>query len=138
MYTTPDITPAFPPENLLFATDQSEPNRRSFVGHLWRRAARTAIVEGFSFHDPRHVAASALIAQGCSVKVVQRRLEHASAKVTLETYAHLWPDDEDRTRAALDDALSPVLCHAGAANPCPGPLTRTLATPRGPRASWAA
>lgn len=41
---------------------------------------------------------------------VQRALGHASATVTLKTYAHLWPTAEDRTRAAaaamLADALS--------------------------------
>ena len=46
------------------------------------------------------------------MKVVQRHLGHASAKVTLDTYAHLWPDDEDRTRAALEAALA-LVCHTG-------------------------
>jgi integrase len=40
-----------------------------------------------------------------SVKVVQARLGHASASETLDTYAHLWPDNEDRTRAAIDQVL---------------------------------
>jgi integrase len=39
------------------------------------------------------------------VKVVQTRLGHATAGETLDTYSHLWPDDEDRTRAAVDDVL---------------------------------
>jgi hypothetical protein len=39
------------------------------------------------------------------VKVVQSRLGHASAAETLDTYSHLWPDSEDRTRAAVDAAL---------------------------------
>jgi integrase len=34
------------------------------------------------------------------VKVVQARLRHASAKTTLDTYAHLWPDTEEPTRTA--------------------------------------
>jgi integrase len=42
---------------------------------------------------------------GESVKVVQARLGHASAAETLNTYAHLWPDSEDRTRAAIESAL---------------------------------
>jgi hypothetical protein len=29
------------------------------------------------------------------------RLGHASERETLDNYSHLWPDDEDRTRAAL-------------------------------------
>jgi integrase len=39
---------------------------------------------------------------------VQTFLGHASAVVTLRTYAHLWPGDEDRTRNVLDAALDPL------------------------------
>ena len=40
------------------------------------------------------------------VKVVQARLGHASASETLDTYSHLWPDSDDRTRTAVDAVLS--------------------------------
>ena len=33
---------------------------------------------------------------------------HASAVITLRTYAHLWPGDEDRTRNVMDAALGPL------------------------------
>lgn len=36
---------------------------------------------------------------------MQARLGHASAKETLDTYSHLWPDSEDMTRAAVDAVL---------------------------------
>jgi hypothetical protein len=36
---------------------------------------------------------------------VQARLGHASAAETLDTYSHLWPDSEDRTRLAVDEVL---------------------------------
>jgi len=36
---------------------------------------------------------------------VQRRLGHATAAETLDTYAHLWPDSDDRTREAIDSVL---------------------------------
>jgi hypothetical protein len=32
---------------------------------------------------------------------------HASAKTTLDTYGHLFEDEEDRTRKAVDDAFAP-------------------------------
>jgi integrase len=57
-------------------------------------------------HSFRHFAASALISGGASVKQVQTFLGHASATITLRTYAHLFPGDEDRTRDVLDAALS--------------------------------
>lgn len=43
------------------------------------------------------------------MKIVQARLGHASATETLDTYAHLWPDNGDRTRAAINEVLSDVL-----------------------------
>lgn len=41
--------------------------------------------------------------------MVQRRLGHASARTTLDVYGHLWPDDEDATRAAIDAELGAAL-----------------------------
>ena len=59
-------------------------------------------------HGLRHFYASLLIRHGESVKTVQARLGHASAAETLDTYSHLWPDSDDRTRAAVDSVLGRV------------------------------
>jgi integrase len=61
--------------------------------------------EGTAYHDLRHFYASLLVRQGESVEVVQARLGHATAAETLDTYSHLWPDSEDRIRAAVDSVL---------------------------------
>jgi integrase len=82
------------------------------VGHAtwsetWRAAAGPLGVElGEGFHQLRHFYASTLIQGGESVKVVQERLGHADASMTLNVYAHLWPDDDDHTRAVTDRALA--------------------------------
>jgi integrase len=47
-----------------------------------------------------------LIAAGQPVKVVSARLGHSNAAMTLNVYSHLWPDDEDRTRQAIDAVFS--------------------------------
>jgi integrase len=49
---------------------------------------------------------STSFASGADVKVVQARLRHASAKTTLDTYGHLWPDSDESTRAAVDAVLA--------------------------------
>lgn len=91
---------------LLFTTAAGEPYRRNRWAEIWARAIGSAgLPKGTRFHLLRHTYASLLIRAGCSVKVVQARLGHATAQETLETYAHLWPDDDDRTRAAVDEAL---------------------------------
>ncbi len=58
-----------------------------------------------TMHSLRHFYASLLIRHGESVKVVQSRLGHATAAETLDTYSHLWPDSEDRTRDAVEAVL---------------------------------
>ncbi|WP_029150091.1 site-specific integrase [Microbacterium indicum] len=57
-------------------------------------------------HDLRHTAASLAISAGANVKAVQRMLGHASAAMTLDTYADLFDDDLDAVAAALHDARS--------------------------------
>ncbi|MGZ6583166.1 MAG: tyrosine-type recombinase/integrase [Solirubrobacteraceae bacterium] len=81
---------------------------RARFGHLFRPLAREAGLTahtGIGMHALRHYYASLLIRYGESVKTVQARLGHASASETLDTYSHLWPDAEDRTREAIDVVL---------------------------------
>lgn len=93
-------------EGLIFTTERGGPVRRTKFWDSWRAAVESAgMDEGLRFHELRHFYASLLIRFGESVKVVQERLGHASAAETLDTYSHLWPDSEDRTRAAVDDVL---------------------------------
>lgn len=75
--------------------------------HYFRGARATVkdLPEGFRFHDLRHYFASLLIAQGLDVKVVQKSLRHSSAKTTLDTYGHMWPDKEESARAAVSQVL---------------------------------
>lgn len=94
------------PDRLVFTTPDRKPMRRNNTGDMIRRAViATGLPEGTSSHDLRHFYASLLIAQGQSVKVVQKRLGHRSAVETLDTYGHLWPDSEEDTMTAVDTAL---------------------------------
>jgi integrase len=103
------------PLGLLVADKTGEPIPQNRFSQTWARTARKVGLSAGpgGYHRLRHTFASALIANGCSVKVVQTALGHESAKVTLDTYAHLWPDDDDRTRAAVDAFLG-----AGVSNLC--------------------
>lgn len=96
---------AYPHDGALMIDEIGEPLRYRRWRSLMEAAAAEIGVDVTS-HDLRHFYASALIAGGASVKQVQHRLGHATAVITLNTYAHLWPGDDDRTRDVIDAALS--------------------------------
>lgn len=87
--------------------------RSTYGGTVWRPTVSAAgLPAGVRFHDLRHHYASLLIRHGESVKTVQARLGHASAAETLDTYSHLWPDSDDRTREAVQAVLGAGLLAA--------------------------
>lgn len=97
----------YPSQGALFTDELGRPLQYWRWKKIWVAAAREARVS-FTSHGLRHFFASALISGGASVKQVQTVLGHASAVITLKVYSHLWPGDEDRTRSAMDAALSPL------------------------------
>lgn len=97
------------PQGHVFTGGRGVPLRRTTFDRTWRRAVATASqdgdLDGVTFHALRHHYASLLIRHGESVKTVQARLGHKSAQETLDTYSHLWPDSDARTREAVDAAF---------------------------------
>jgi integrase len=105
------VAASMPTDGLLF------PNR---VGEYlyetnWKRrvfdpAAKRATLTPtpLRVHDLRHTAASFAIASGASVKAVQRQLGHRSATLTLDRYAHLWPDELDALGDGLERLRTPA------------------------------
>jgi integrase len=77
-------------------------------------------------HDLRHTAASLAISAGANPKAVQRMLGHASAAMTLDTYADLFEDDLDAVADALERARS------RANPPTAGPFPMLPPGPSGP------
>jgi len=79
-----------PADTLLVADKDGTPIPQNRFSQTWARAVRrVGLPPGIPFHDLRHTYASALIASGCSVKVVQAHLGHKSAAMTLDIYSHL-------------------------------------------------
>ena len=79
-------------DGLVFLDAEGRPVLRNTFLKTWRAAVSRAGVDGsLSLHDLRHAYASALIVAGESVKVIQARMGHASAMVTLDVYGHLCP-----------------------------------------------
>ena len=78
----------------------------SFNKRLWQPAFQAAGIEyrkrADGMHALRHFYASALLAQGVSIKELADYLGHADPGFTLRTYTHLVPSSHERARVAID------------------------------------
>jgi integrase len=105
-------------DGLLFTGTRGGPVSKQMFSNAWIPVAGPlGISPGDGYHQLRHFYASVLIRAGESVKVVQKRLGHTSAQMTLDVYGHLWPEDEDQTRAAVEAVLGnrvSRMCHTEA------------------------
>ena len=103
------------PKDWIFTSPDGQPLRpqksdRDFFAASVRRAQKKD--EDFPTltpHGLRHVAAGLMISQGMHVKAVQRQLGHASAAMTLDTYADLFDSDLDSVGSAMGEAISGVV-----------------------------
>ena len=100
--------PGDDPARWLFTGDGDDPHQNT-IGHRWRATLAKAKIEEVRLHDLRHFFASGLISQGCDVVTVQRALGHSQATTTLNSYSHLWPTAEDRTRTAAEAMMTESL-----------------------------
>jgi integrase len=91
-------------DGLVFTTREGTMVGRQAWHTVLTSAARRLGID-VSSHDLRHHCASLLIATGCSPRAVASFLGHKNATMTLDVYAHLWPNDDDRIRDAVDAGL---------------------------------
>ena len=62
-------------------------------------------VPRITLHGARHTHTTLALASGAPIKAVSERLGHARSSITLDTYAHVLPDMQDRVIDAIDAAL---------------------------------
>lgn len=70
------------------------------------RELETPVFPRITPHDLRHTAASLAVSAGANVKAVQKMLGHASAVMTLDTYADLFDRDAEAVADAHDARLA--------------------------------
>ncbi len=94
------------PSGLIFTGRTHQPLSRSVLSEVWHRATDgLGLPARTGWHELRHFHASMLIAGGLSVVAVSERLGHKDATETLQTYGHLWHDDDDRAAIAVTRGL---------------------------------
>jgi integrase len=82
------------------------PVTASVFDKSWRHARHSAGLAGVRFHDLRHAAASMMIHAGWNINQVSKQLGHANPTMTLNIYAHLWPDSFTEAIAKMDQYLA--------------------------------
>lgn len=91
-------------DDLVFTGAKGGTLRRSFAARVFNPAVtRAGLPEELTFHGLRHVAASFLVDAGEHPRVIQHRLGHATARLSMELYAHV-PEATDRDVASHLDA----------------------------------
>lgn len=90
------------PTGAVLAVSRFRP--RVFAPAVGRCQVADSTFPAITPHDLRHTAASLAISAGANVKAVQTMLGHASATLTLDTYADLFADDLDAVAAHMDVA----------------------------------
>ncbi|OAH31753.1 hypothetical protein AYJ05_12620 [Corynebacterium stationis] len=101
-------------DELLWTAGNGDPLRplghTSFFAHAVKRCReRDELFPRLTPHGLRHVAAGLMVSTGANVKVVQRQLGHASAAMTLDTYADLFDADLDSAASKMDEAFTNVV-----------------------------
>ena len=102
------LGPAYEDQGMVFAAPDGKLVAPYAVSGSFRRLASALGLAGFRFHDLRHTSATLALKAGVPAKIVSDRLGHASVAFTLDTYAHVLPDQQRRA-ADLMDSLFPSL-----------------------------
>jgi integrase len=105
-------------DELVFTTPTGQPLRNRSARRAWFDHAVAGLgIPTLTPHDLRHTAASLAVSAGANVKAVQRMLGHASAAMTLDTYADLFDDDLE----AVGERLDAIARKAGVYKMCTEP-----------------
>ncbi len=75
------------------------------VERFWRDFRDACGLEGVGLHMLRHTQATQLLANGADLKMVQSRLGHSSASLTLGTYAHAVPENDGKAAEIMGKLL---------------------------------
>lgn len=73
-----------------------KPLSQSTIGRKKNEYCKLANVKQIKIHDFRHSHASIMVSQGVPITALAKRLGHSDTNMTLNTYSHFIPTDEDK------------------------------------------
>ncbi len=92
-------------DDLVFASLDGNAIRGETFGHAFAALVERTNIPRIRLHDLRHTHASILIHEGATPLEVSRRLGHKTVSVTMDTYAHLFPAQDERLSGTFARAL---------------------------------
>lgn len=106
---------------LIFVGPRGGVLRRRFADRVFAPAVKRAKLDpSLTFHGLRHAAITTMVELGVHPRVMQGRAGHATAKLTMELYAHV-PEEADRqTAEALERLYRPSETAGGVHRPANG------------------
>jgi integrase len=96
-----------PDDSLVFAKWDGSTRQPIWLTHKFA-AAMTALKIDCTLHGLRHTHVSQLIAAGLDVLTISRRIGHASPRITLEVYGHLFANTDARAAEIMEATFAKV------------------------------
>jgi integrase len=95
--------------DLVLARPDASPWPPDSLTTAWQKTIASLKLPKVTLHALRHTHVSQLIAAGLDVVTVSRRIGHSNPTVTLNVYAHLFDNTDERAAAAVETALAGAL-----------------------------
>jgi integrase len=97
------------PDDLAFPRPDGAAWPPDRLSSTWAKTVRSMKLPKVTFHALRHTHVSQLIAAGLDVVTVSRRIGHSNPTITLNVYAHLFGNTDQRAVEAVETALAGAL-----------------------------
>lgn len=94
--------------DLVFPSNQGTPVTHSNLRREYYKVVSKSGLPKIRFHDLRHTAASLMLNNGIPVLIASRRLGHAKASITMDTYGHMIPSKQEEVAILMDELMSPL------------------------------
>jgi hypothetical protein len=95
-----------PDDALVFMARDGGPRVPTYLSTEWRTLREAAGVGTVTWHALRHTHASQLIDANVDIVTISRRLGHKNPNITLQIYAHLFKQRDDKAATAINAALA--------------------------------
>jgi integrase len=92
---------AWQEQRFVFTSRTGTPVDTSNMLHQFQRILKDAALPRIRFYDLRHTHASLLIAEGVHPKKIAERLGHASIKLTMDLYGHLFEGSDQECASRM-------------------------------------